>query len=97
MSLGAPAWLRRAVLEREGSPGIEQRASKHGPNQEIQFVGEQPTYLDLGAFPVDEYGSRLVFQPKSCVGKSIPEDCTPPDRDELVGTSQGPWPAFKLV
>ena len=69
----------------------------YGPNQEIQFVGEQPTYLDLGAFPVDEYGSRLVFQPKSCVGKSIPDDCTPPDRDEIVGTSEGPWPEFKLV
>ena len=69
----------------------------YGPNQEIQFVGEQPTYLDLGAFPVDGSGLRLVFQPKSCVGKSIPEDCTPPDRDEIVGTSEGPWPAFKLV
>ena len=69
----------------------------YGPNQELQFVGEQPTYLDLGAFPVDEYGSRLVFQPKSCVGKSIPDECTPPDRDEIVGTSQGPWPEFKLV
>jgi hypothetical protein len=68
-----------------------------GPNQEIQFIGEQPTYLDLSAFPVDASGLRLVFQPKSCVGKMIPEDCTPPDRDEIVGTSEGPWPSFKLV
>ena len=51
----------------------------------------------MGAFPVDGSGLRLVFQPKSCVGKSIPEDCTPPDRDEIVGTSEWPWPEFKLV
>ena len=29
--------------------------------------------------------------------KSIPDECTPPDRDEIVGTSEGPWPEFKLV
>ena len=53
-----------------------------------------PTYIDMSAFPSDSSGEKLVFQPKSCVGK---DNCTPPDRDEIVGTSEWPWPEFKLV
>ena len=67
----------------------------YGENQELQFIGEDmPTYIDLSAFPSDSSGEKLVFQPKSCVGK---DNCTPPDRDEIVGTSEWPWPEFKLV
>ena len=67
----------------------------YGENQELQFIGEDmPTYIDLSAFPSDSSGEKLVFQPKSCIGK---DNCTPPDRDEIVGSSEWPWPEFKLV
>ena len=109
MSLRAPAWSEAASRNERGSPGSEQRGSStahahgwfglyecnYGQNQELQFIGEDmSTYIDMSAFPSDSSGEKLVFQPKSCVGK---DNCTPPDRDEIVGTSEWPWPEFNLV
>ena len=77
------------------------QAQKPKTNLKALVGGAVAASFVLGVLAATAVSSAVAPRTASlrelCVGKSIPDECTPPDRDEIVGTSQGPWPEFKLV